>query len=322
MTAAVIRWLADDARAATEIETILDRREVERGRVELSGVAGLTRAEIEIGPHDRRCVPSSWPLPASTPSASGWSRACTGTRHRAGSPSTPTRHWSMPKGIDRLAERAGVGPAVSALTARAMRGELDYEASLRERTERLAGLPWSEVEAEAADLPLVPGAAEAVSTARDRGWHVAVISGGFLPLVEAVARRLRLDHATAHELEVIDGRLSGRICGPDDRCGRQGVDPRPAARRVGRRSRWATARTTPRCSHRPDWVWPSGRRPCSTPWPTSPCTGTTCAPRSPWPFRRRGTHVVTVMMVDEPRVRRNHSRTNWSTTSTPSRTGR
>ncbi|HKK70386.1 MAG TPA: phosphoserine phosphatase SerB [Candidatus Krumholzibacteria bacterium] len=214
MTAAVIRWLADDARAATEIETILDRREVERGRVELSGVAGLTRAEIEIDSHGSTLRAELLAAAREHTFSVGLVPAV----HRDVAPGWIAFDADSTlvdaEGIDRLAERAGVGPAVSALTARAMRGELDYEASLRERTKRLAGLAWSEVEAEAADLPLVPGAIEAVSTARDRGWHVAVISGGFLPLVEAVARRLRLDHATAHELEVIDDRLSGRICGP------------------------------------------------------------------------------------------------------------
>lgn len=118
------------------------------------------------------------------------------------------------EGIDELAARAGVGDEVAAITEAAMRGELDYEASLRDRTRRLAGLPWSEVESVAASLPLSPGAEATVAAAHARGWKVAVVSGGFLPLVGAVADRLGLDHAAAHRLAVRDGVLTGEIEGP------------------------------------------------------------------------------------------------------------
>ena len=213
MTAAVIRWLADDPRAATEVEAILERREIERGRVGLATIAGLVRAEIELGPHG----PTLRDELLAAAREHHFSAGLIPGAHRFLRPGWVAFDADSTlvdaEGIDRLAVRAGVGPAVADLTARAMRGELDYEDSLRERTKQLAGLAWSEVEAEAADLPLVGGAAEAVAAARERGWHVAVISGGFLPLVEAVARRLGLDHATAHELEVTDGRLSGRIAG-------------------------------------------------------------------------------------------------------------
>jgi len=118
------------------------------------------------------------------------------------------------EGIDELARVAGVGDEVAAITAAAMRGELDYTASLRDRTRRLAGLPWTEVEAVAARLPLSPGAEETVGAAHERGWKVAVVSGGFLPLVGNVAARLGLEHAAAHRLEVRDGLLTGEIEGP------------------------------------------------------------------------------------------------------------
>ncbi len=214
MTAApVIRWLADDPRAATEVEAILERRGIERGRVGLTTIAGLTRAEIEIGSHG----PTLREELLAAAREHGLSAGLIPAAHRFPEPGWVAFDADSTlvdaEGIDRLAARAGVGAAVADLTARAMRGELDYEASLRERTARLAGLAWSEVEAEAAGLPLVGGAAEAVAAARERGWRVAVISGGFLPLVEAVARRLGLDHASAHELEIADGRLSGRIAG-------------------------------------------------------------------------------------------------------------
>ena len=117
------------------------------------------------------------------------------------------------EGIDELAARAGVGDEVAAITAAAMRGELDYEASLRDRTGRLAGLPWADVEAVAASLPLSPGAVETVEAAHERGWKVAVVSGGFLPLVGVIAERLGLDHAAAHRLTVRDGALTGAIEG-------------------------------------------------------------------------------------------------------------
>lgn len=117
------------------------------------------------------------------------------------------------EGIDVLAERAGVGAQVAAITERAMSGELDFAASLRERVALLAGLPESEVHAARDALRLTPGARTFVRTLRRLGYAVGVVSGGFTVLTDRFVRELELDFAAANELEAVDGRLTGRLVG-------------------------------------------------------------------------------------------------------------
>jgi phosphoserine phosphatase len=116
--------------------------------------------------------------------------------------------------IDELAAEAGVADQVAAITRRAMDGQLDFEAALRERVSRLKGLPLERAEAAGARLTLTPGAEETVRTLKDLGYRVAAISGGFDIFVEPLRRRLGLDYAWSNELEVVDGRLTGRLVGP------------------------------------------------------------------------------------------------------------
>lgn len=117
------------------------------------------------------------------------------------------------EGIDLVAARVGCGQDVARITEAAMRGELDYAQSLRERVARLRGAPASVLHEVAADLRLNPGAAEAVDALRGAGWRTLVVSGGFLPLVESVRARLGLDAAVANRLAVSNGLLTGEVEG-------------------------------------------------------------------------------------------------------------
>ncbi|SOD72631.1 phosphoserine phosphatase [Jatrophihabitans sp. GAS493] len=117
------------------------------------------------------------------------------------------------EGIDVLAAHAGVADQVADLTERAMAGELDFEQSLRARVGLLAGLPASAV-AEARDsLRLTPGARTFVRTLKRLGYHVGVVSGGFTQFTDRFVAELGLDFAAANELEIVDGRVTGRLVG-------------------------------------------------------------------------------------------------------------
>lgn len=125
------------------------------------------------------------------------------------------------EGIDVLAERAGVADRVAAITARAMRGELDFAESLRERVALLAGVPETELIATRDALELTPGARTFVRTLRRLGYHVGVVSGGFTAITSRFVADLDLDFAAANELEIVDGLLTGRVVGPIvDRAGK------------------------------------------------------------------------------------------------------
>ncbi len=125
------------------------------------------------------------------------------------------------EGIDVLAQRAGVGAQVEAVTARAMAGELDFAESLRERVALLAGLPVAEVHAVRDRLRLTPGARTFVRTLHRLGFHVGVVSGGFTVFTDRFVAELGLDFAAANELEIVEGRLTGGLAGPIvDRAGK------------------------------------------------------------------------------------------------------
>ncbi len=116
--------------------------------------------------------------------------------------------------IDLLAEEAGVGDRVAAITARAMAGELDFGESLRERVGLLAGLPIERVEAVRDRIRMTPGARTFIRTLHRLGFKTAVVSGGFTIFTNFVAAQLGLDHAHSNTLEVVDGKLTGRLQGP------------------------------------------------------------------------------------------------------------
>lgn len=119
----------------------------------------------------------------------------------------------MGEGIDQLAARAGVESEVAAVTDRAMAGELDYAASLRERVALLEGLPVSELTAVARELELRDGARECLRALRARGWPVVVLSGGFSFYLEEIQRRLEVDDYAGNRLEIRDGHLTGHVEG-------------------------------------------------------------------------------------------------------------
>ena len=116
--------------------------------------------------------------------------------------------------IDVLAERAGVGAEVAAITERAMAGHLDFASSLRSRVSLLAGLKLSDLEEVRDQLRLTPGARTFVRTLRRVGYHVGVVSGGFTFFTDRFVTELGLDFAAANELEIVDGTVTGRIVGP------------------------------------------------------------------------------------------------------------
>lgn len=115
--------------------------------------------------------------------------------------------------IDELAKEAGVGAEVSAITEAAMRGEMDFDESLRQRVQSLAGLPESVLPKVAERLVLTEGAELLLSTLRRFGYRTAIISGGFTYFGNFLQRRLAIDHVYANELEIVDGKLTGRVLG-------------------------------------------------------------------------------------------------------------
>ncbi len=123
--------------------------------------------------------------------------------------------------VDELAALAGVGDQVAKVTAAAMRGELEFAASLRARVELLAGLPVEALDEVRSRMVLTPGAATLLRTLRRMGCSIGLVSGGFSQIVEPLAAGLGLDFAAANLLEVADGRLTGRLLGPIvDRAGK------------------------------------------------------------------------------------------------------
>jgi phosphoserine phosphatase len=115
--------------------------------------------------------------------------------------------------IELLAARARSEQLVAAITERAMRGELDFAASLHERVATLAGLPTSVFADVLAEVRLTPGARELVAEVQGRGWSVGLVSGGFIEVVGPLAEPLGITLLRANTLEVVDDRLTGRVSG-------------------------------------------------------------------------------------------------------------
>ena len=119
----------------------------------------------------------------------------------------------MEEGIDLLGEEAGVGAQVAAITERAMRGELDFEAALRERVALLKGLPEDIFTRIAERIHFTPGAEELVDELHKRGYKVGLVSGGFHETVDRLAEQLGIDYVKANRLEVQQGFLTGQVLG-------------------------------------------------------------------------------------------------------------
>ena len=119
----------------------------------------------------------------------------------------------MEEGIDLLGEEAGVGAQVAAITERAMRGELDFEAALRERVALLKGLPEDIFTQIAEKIHFTPGAEELVDELHKRGYKVGLVSGGFHETVDRLAEQLGIDYVKANRLEIQQGFLTGQVLG-------------------------------------------------------------------------------------------------------------
>ncbi len=115
--------------------------------------------------------------------------------------------------MDELAKRHGVGDQVVAITARAMAGELDFDASFRERAKLLAGLPETELAELAATVPLNEGAERLIQVLTHFGYRIAVLSGGFQYVGERLRERFAIDYLYANNLEVVDGVMTGEVLG-------------------------------------------------------------------------------------------------------------
>lgn len=116
--------------------------------------------------------------------------------------------------IDELAAHAGHGASVAEITRQAMEGELGFEEALRARVELLKGLSINVLEAVAESIALTPGARTFVRTLRRLGYKTAIVSGGFTYFTDRLEVELGLDHSFANELEIVDGRLTGKLVGP------------------------------------------------------------------------------------------------------------
>ncbi len=116
--------------------------------------------------------------------------------------------------IEMLAERAGCLDEVAAVTTAAMHGELDFGESLSRRVALLDGLDASALDDVYDNLVLTPGARTLVRTLKRLGYRFAIVSGGFSQITDRLAAELGIDFAAANELEIVGGRLTGRIVGP------------------------------------------------------------------------------------------------------------
>ena len=115
--------------------------------------------------------------------------------------------------IDLLGREVGREEEISQITSRAMRGELDFESSLRKRVSFLEGLPVSVFEKVFNSIHLTPNAQEFISILQKNGILVGLVSGGFTPIVERLAKSLGITYFSANQLEVKDGLLTGKLVG-------------------------------------------------------------------------------------------------------------
>jgi phosphoserine phosphatase len=123
--------------------------------------------------------------------------------------------------IELLGAKAGVQAEIAKVTDAAMRGELDFESSLRARVALLKGLPESVLVDVQSEITLTPGARTLVRTLNKLGHHIALVSGGFESVIAPLVSELGIDLMRANNLEIIDGKLTGNLIGPIvDRAGK------------------------------------------------------------------------------------------------------
>jgi phosphoserine phosphatase len=116
--------------------------------------------------------------------------------------------------IELLAAKAGVLEQVSAITESAMRGELDFEQSLRTRVSLLKGLPESAITEIQKEITLTDGARDLVNTLHAKGHSVALVSGGFIDIIQPMIDSLSISYYKANKLEIVGGVLTGHLIGP------------------------------------------------------------------------------------------------------------
>jgi phosphoserine phosphatase len=117
--------------------------------------------------------------------------------------------------LDELADEAGFGERVAAITARAMNGEINFENALHERVALLEGLPESAIDTVLETrITATPGGKELVATMKKNGGYTALVSGGFTEFTESVGHGLGFDENRANVLEIVDGVLTGRVLPP------------------------------------------------------------------------------------------------------------
>jgi phosphoserine phosphatase len=117
--------------------------------------------------------------------------------------------------IDELADYAGLKPQIAAITQRAMRGEIDFRAALTERVGLLSGMAEAVLtECRMERVRLTRGARTLVQTMKAHGAHSVLVSGGFMPFAVPVGEAIGFDKVIANELEILDGKLTGRVIDP------------------------------------------------------------------------------------------------------------
>jgi phosphoserine phosphatase len=123
--------------------------------------------------------------------------------------------------IDLLADRAGCAAEVAKVTEATMRGDLDFEGSLRERVALLSGLSEDVLDDVRHALRLTPGARTLIRTLKRLGYRCGIVSGGFTQIIDPLAAQLGIDYVAANVLEIAGGKLTGRVAGPViDRAGK------------------------------------------------------------------------------------------------------
>ncbi len=115
--------------------------------------------------------------------------------------------------IDEIAKLAGVGDEVAAVTERAMQGELDFEQSLRQRVGKLANADAAILDTVRDVLPFMPDLEVMVATLQQFGWKTAIASGGFTYFSDYLKETLNLDYAQSNQLDIQDGKLTGKVNG-------------------------------------------------------------------------------------------------------------
>jgi len=115
--------------------------------------------------------------------------------------------------IELLAAKAGVLEQVAAITASAMRGEMDFEQSLRSRVGLLKGLPESAIAEVQMEISLTDGAQNLVETLHVKGHSVSLVSGGFIDIIEPMIKAMSIKYYKANKLEIVEGVLTGGLIG-------------------------------------------------------------------------------------------------------------